>query len=306
MKKTIIIFFAAMFATKAFACDICGCGVGSYYIGILPEFKKRFIGFRYQHKGLYTHVAPDGSYTYLTSKETYQTLELWGAVNLGKKFRIMGFVPINFNERKNATEHNNKNGLGDIAIVGYYNVLNHNSQLGKNRLVQQLWVGAGIKLPTGKYDPNDKNITQNAQNTFQLGTGSVDFTFNGMYDIRLQDVGINLNASYKINTENEYSYQYGNKFTLNSLVYYKIKVNPSITVAPNAGILYEHAADDWKDNNIKVDESGGYSTMALFGAECSFKNMGLGGNFQTPLAQNLAHGHIEAKNRFMLHVSISF
>jgi hypothetical protein len=65
MKKKIIISLMLLCSTAftSFACDICGCGVGSYYLGILPEFNKRFIGLRYQHKSLQTHLGPLGQRT---------------------------------------------------------------------------------------------------------------------------------------------------------------------------------------------------------------------------------------------------
>lgn len=303
MKKIITAIVFLLVTSNILACDICGCGVGSYYIGILPEFKKRFIGLRYQHKGLITHISADGSQSYLTNQETYQTTELWGAFNLGKRFRIMGFVPVNFNERVNQGNKTSKSGIGDVAVIGYYKLFDDSKTTHEKLLVQSLWLGAGVKLPTGKYDPADKNISQSTQNTFQLGTASIDFTLNAMYDVRLQDAGININAGYKINTANKYDYQYGNKFTANMLVYYKFNVEKKFTVAPNAGVMYEQAQKDLKENAHAVDESGGYSTMATIGAEFTVKQISFGGNFQTPLAQNLAGGRVKAKDRFMLHVS---
>jgi Putative MetA-pathway of phenol degradation len=305
MKKIIISAILLFCATGVFACDICGCGVGSYYLGILPDFKKRFIGLRYQHKGLTTHISADGTVSYLTSQETYQTAELWGAFNVGKRFRIMGFVPVNFNERINQGNKTSKSGIGDIAVMGYYKVFDNSKTVSEKLLVQSLWVGGGIKLPTGKYDPADKNISQNTQNTFQLGTASIDFTLNAMYDVRLQDAGINTNISYKVNTANKYDYQYGNKVTANILGYYKFNIKNKLTIAPNTGILYEQAQKDLNSNAHKVDESGGYSTMATLGAEFSVKQISFGGNFQTPLAQSLAGDRVKAKDRFMVHVSFS-
>lgn len=306
MKKIITLTILLFTTVNIFACDICGCGVGSYYLGILPEFKKRFIGLRYQHKGLTTHISADGSVSYLTSQETYQTAEIWGAFNIGKRFRVMGFVPVNFNERLNQGKTTSKSGMGDIAVLGYYKLLDRQKTIRDKRFVQSLWVGGGIKLPVGTYDPTDTNITQNTQNTFQLGTGSLDFTLNAMYDVRLQDVGINANVSYKINTTNKYDYLYGNKFTGNMLAYYKLNIKNKLTIAPNAGVLYETAQQDINANKHTVDESGGYSTMGILGVECNVKNIAFGGNFQTPLAQELAGNRVKAKDRFMVHVSFSF
>jgi hypothetical protein len=73
MKQTglLLVLVLLLAPSKLRACDICGCGVGSYYLGILPEFKKRFIGLRYQHKGLITHLNATGGRSYLTTNETY-------------------------------------------------------------------------------------------------------------------------------------------------------------------------------------------------------------------------------------------
>src|SRR3954470_17396036 len=82
---------------QTIACDICGCGVGSYYIGILPDFTKKIMGLRYRYNGIQTHLGVGGIPTYLTSNEAYRTLELWGGWNLGRKFRVMATIPYSFN-----------------------------------------------------------------------------------------------------------------------------------------------------------------------------------------------------------------
>jgi hypothetical protein len=288
------------------ACDICGCGVGSYYIGILPDFKKRFIGLRYQYKTLASHLGPGGTTSYLTTGETYQTAELWSGWNIGKRFRVIGFVPLNFNSRENQGATMSRSGLGDIALIGYYRLLDQQQTVGSKLLVQSLWIGGGFKLPTGKYEPAEHKENEDTPNNFQLGTASTDFTLNAMYDVRLMDVGVNANVSYKINTNNKYDYQYGNKFTANGLAYYKIRLAEKITVAPNAGVLYERAAKDKEAKKITVDVSGGYSLMGTAGVEATFAGISAGANFQPVLSQQLADRRIKAGNRAMVHLTYLF
>ena len=67
-----------MSVSESKACDICGCGAGSYYIGILPEFNAKILGLRYRSSNLTTHLNPEGQRTYLTTDEQYYTTELWG------------------------------------------------------------------------------------------------------------------------------------------------------------------------------------------------------------------------------------
>jgi len=300
MKKIIfIIILCCPFMVNA--CDICGCGVGSYYVGILPEFNKHILGLRYQYKTLRTHIGAGGTTTYLTTNETYRTLELWGAWNIGKRFRIMGTIPVNFNERIDQGVKETKTGLGDMSFAGFYQLFNTRHTIkGNNVLIQSLWIGGGVKLPTGKYEPLENN--GESVNIFQSGTGSVDFTLNAMYDIRLQDFGINSTVSYKMNTKNTYDYRYGNKFSANVQAYYKIKVSDAVRLSPNAGILYETADKDM-DGKYMVDVSGGNVLLAATGLEATVKRTAIGFSWQKPLSQKLANDFVQANNRVMVHVS---
>src|SRR6185312_4103526 len=135
MKRIIIVMICLLTGFyEVRACDICGCGVGSYYIGLLPDFKKRFLGIRYQYKTLRSHLGPGGTTSYLTTDETYQTTEVWGGWNIGKRFRVLGFVPVNFNSRRNQGTTISKSGIGDIAIIGYYQVLDKQSTVLNDQL----------------------------------------------------------------------------------------------------------------------------------------------------------------------------
>jgi len=301
-KNTLLILMAMGIVSGTQACDICGCGVGNNYIGILPDFNRHIIGLRFRYNSLLTHVGVGGATSYLTTREKYSTVEFWGGWNIGKKFRLMASIPYSFDEKENQGNKQTKNGLGDITMTGYYQVINSRKAKGNTMLVQSLWVGAGIKAPTGKYNPTDKSGTAESANLFQLGTGSTDFTLNLLYDFRLQDAGINVSAAYKMNTTNSHGYNYGNKLNATAQLYYKFRIKNKFTIAPNAGIIFEKGGRDI-DNTLPVDISGGNLTMGLAGLELGFKSIAIGGNFQTPFAQSLANGIVKARNRAMIHVS---
>ena len=305
-KKYIMMLLFVLSFGVAKACDICGCGVGSYYLGILPEYNKRFIGLRYQYKSLTTHLGPSGERSPLTTDESYQSTELWGGWNIGKRFRVLAFVPYNFNRRESQTGNGNKNGLGDIAVMGYFKLFENTNTVHERLLVQSLWIGGGIKAPTGKYEPSERLAIQESPNNFQLGTASTDFTVNAAYDIRFNDLGLNTNVTYKMNTENTHAYRYGNKLTANALLYHKIRVANKFTVSPNVGVLYETAQKDVESKKYSVDVSGGNAVSAILGVECAFKNLSIGGNFQKIGSQNLAGGRVKAGNKMMVHVSLPF
>ena len=306
MKKYILgifIFLACM--QESNACDICGCGAGNSYIGILPDFRKHIFGVRYRYNFLRTHVGPGGITSYLTTDESYRTAEVWTGWSITSKIRVMAILPYNFDEKETLTSKVSKSGIGDISVAGYYQLINSRKNLSNKLLVQSLWIGAGIKLPTGKYESADKSNNNETANLFQLGTGSTDFSLNAMYDLRVNDAGINLAGSYKINTKNNSGYEYGNKFSLNSQAYYKIRVKNKFTLAPNAGVLFESSQKDI-DNGFEADLSGGNLLTGSAGMEITFKKIALGVNFQTPFTQDLADGFVRAKNRGMMHVAFTF
>jgi hypothetical protein len=289
----------------SYGCDICGCGLGNNYLGILPEFQQHIIGFRFRYNSLRTHLGVGGTTSYLTNTESYATGELWGGWNLHQNLRLMFNVPYSFNTRENTTTHIQKNGLGDMSVQLYYALIQQRKTLHHHLFEQSLWVGAGIKLPTGQYNPADKNSSTQSTNLFQLGTGSTDFTMNIMYDARLEDAGINISATYKINTTNTYGYRYGNKFSTTAQLYYKFRIANSLTLATNTGIQYENCSLD-TDQNFTVDVSGGKLLLGTVGAEANIKKIALGANWQTPLTQNLANGFVKANNRIMVHVAFIF
>jgi len=110
--------------------------------------------------------------------------------------------------------------------------------------------------------------------------------------------------NYKINTTNSDHYSFGNRFTAYSFGYYQLNVH-SVSILPNAGIMYEDAATNHMDNE-KVDLTGGYVALAVTGAELSYKMINIGANVQLPFVQDFAAGQTVAKTRGMVHVTFSF
>jgi len=293
-------------AFKTNACDICGCGVGGTYIGILPEFNKHIIGLRYRQNLLTSHLQEGGNESYLTTKERYQSAEVWSGWNITSRLRVMSIIPYNsISQKRKDGQSLLQQGIGDVSIFSYYNIINSRKTPGYAKLlVQSLWLGAGIKLPTGRYSPANTNNTN--ANLYQLGTGSYDVIFTAMYDIRLQDAGLNINAQYKMNTANNYAYQYGNKWSATAQLYYKFNFKNTFFIAPNAGTQYDYANLD-EDDDYDVVLSGGTLLLATAGVETYWKkHLNIGGNYQYPLSQNLAKGTVSAHSRWMFHVGILF
>ncbi|CAN5162700.1 hypothetical protein BH11BAC6_BH11BAC6_13500 [soil metagenome] len=304
MKKIIILNTILFISLQLSACPFCGCGVGNFYMGLLPNFKNHFVGVRYQYMQYHTQLKDDQSQF---STDHYRTAELWSGLSLGSKFQLLGFVPYHINFQNTDDGIKKENGIGDITLIGNYKLF---AKAGmktseKPAISQELWVGGGVKLPTGKYsfDPNDPEAEISDVNA-QMGTGSVDFLLNSSYNLRINNFGVSTSATYKINTANNTDFNFGNRFTANSLGYYNISLH-SVSIAPNAGVLYEHAAVNHL-NNTKVELTGGYAALAVTGAEVTYKKINVGANIQLPFAQSFALGQTQARTRGMVHLTFSF
>jgi hypothetical protein len=297
-----IIIILLSFNSSVKACDICGCGLGNYYFGLIPQFGKGFFGVRYHYLRYHTQIFDDNTQY---SNDYFQTIELWGGVNIGKRLGILAFVPYSFNKQLSDDGIKKDNGIGDIALLINYNILEKPS-LNKNSKIiyQELKIGAGVKLPTGKsdIDPTASDIIALANS--QLGSGSTDFILNTGYTIRVDKLGFTTNMNYKINTKNKEEYQFGNRFSSNNLVFYSLK-SKNLTFTPNAGILYESSASN-KLKSVNVDQTGGYATLAIAGLEMNIKKISIGFNIQTPIAQNYASGQTTTKLRALSHVTFAF
>lgn len=299
MKKAFFTLVAILLFSFSQACEICGCGMDNYYIGFLPQFNHQFFGVRYSFNSFHTRLSDDPTQF---SDDFFQTVDLWGGWNIGRKFQLLAFVPYNFNHQVSDEGTENLKGFGDVALFVNYNLWQHTSASGKAS--HQLWIGGGIKLPTGKFaiDPDDPDVAAAANK--QLGSKSTDYMVDLLYNVRFGKVGINTSVNYKMNTANSKDYKFGNKLTASSFVYYPIAAGAKTVVSPNAGLLYEHTGSS-QLNKTDVSLTGGSLLNGAVGAEVSFSKMALGFNVQLPLAQNFAEDQTKQRVRGMFHVSFA-
>jgi hypothetical protein len=309
MKKLFIAAILLIVVSVSYACPICGCGGGNLYMGLFPNFKSKFIGVRWNYSAYHTHLINDPSQF---SHNYYNTTEIWGGINIGKRWQVLAFLPYHSNVQfDDDAGHATKSGLGDITLLANYKLFETRSG---NTSSQQVWVGGGVKIPSGAFnvDVADASTTL-ADINAQIGTGSTDFFLNARHAVQYKDFGLNTSASYKVGTSNGQHYKYGNKLSLNSIAYYQLKTK-SLIVAPNAGLAYENTGSN-RLNNQKIYLSdgldagsfttGGNAFNFLAGVEVTFKKITLGANIQSPISQQFAAGQTNLKVKGMVHLTFS-
>jgi len=302
MKKTIIAIICTIVVLQSNACPFCGCGGGNLYMGLMPDFSKGFVGVRYHYSQYHTTLVSDPSQF---STNYYNIIEAYGGVTIGKRLQVLAFVPYYQNKEVSDDGEMTPHGLGDATVLAQYKVFGSTHLTASKKVFQQqLWLGGGVKLPTGSFsaDVNDPELTV-ADINAQLGTGSTDILLNAMYTARLENVGFSASANYKINSSNNDGYKYGNKFNGNLIAYYKMG-SAKTGISPNAGVSYENVAGNLL-HTAKVQYTASNVTSAILGVEFNFNKIGLGINTQLPFAQNFAEGQTKLKFKAMAHVTIS-
>lgn len=281
------------------ACDVCGCSTGNYFIGPFPQFNKHFVGMRYSFRSFNTVLNSDNTQF---SKDYYQTTELLLGTQIGRKWQLLMFVPFNVNRSVSDDGIKQNNGLSDITLMGNYNLFNKIKLAGDTEAVQhQLWIGGGIKLPTGYFLPDTSDLIPSANS--QPGTGSFDFLLISSYALKIKNWGFTSNATYKINQAASH-FKFGNRFAATAFIsrsfHYK-----AITFNPNVGLLYENLGVNTL-NNEEIDGSGGSALLSAVGIEMRIKSIAIGGNIQLPLITNLSEGQTNIKSRGMIQLSYVF
>jgi hypothetical protein len=299
MKRLFLFCFLITLSIAVSACDICGCGAGNYYFGIMPQFHKQFIGVRYRFQSFNSHV---GLAPALLSSEQFQTVEMWSRFYPLKRLQVVSFIPYHINEQTEGGRTRYLQGLGDIPLVVSYNLINTVEQPLRTTH-HNLWIGAGIKLPTGKYTYTD-NPSEVANPNFQLGTGSLDWMMNAMYTLRHNNFGWTTDVTMKINTANRNDYQFGNRISGTTSVFY-VHQWKKVGVMPNAGMYYEASEQNYT-NVSYVLETGGTASFVSVGLELYYKKFSMGTNWQLPVTQNLGAGRIQSHNKTLLHFTFMF
>ena len=301
IRLTLLLLFTAL-ATQA--CEICGCSVNGYQFGILPQFKKHFVGVRHQFRSFRSqHLISQQLYILGNqSREYYHSTEVWGRFQVGKKLQLFAFLPYHHFKQVEAGTTSRANGMGDISLMGYYTALNNANQLHR-RFKQTLQLGGGIKLPTGRFLPFRGESELNPH--LNTGTGSVDYFINGIHTMRYKRIGLTAEASYRINTENQNQFRYGNRLTTAARFFYWKDVSKKVSLLPQVGLSWETADRD----HLYADKqpfTGGSITQLVSGIDVFSSHVGVNLGVQIPLQQNLARGLVHTNTQVNVGLTYIF
>lgn len=224
------------------ACDVCGGG-GGLSGGILPRIDRPFLGMVMNSSMLSydTEGFQLGQNGQLVQDRIFST-NMVARVHTNYRTQLLISVPYLINTRAEQEFESTTRGVGDINVQVQYHVIDPINQLGKEWVTTML-AGAGIVLPTGKYQQRDGR-RQLLPNFIQVGSGA--FAFQGHFNTVLsrKGSGFHFESFYNYQLENELFYRRGHQSRIGLNYFKRINVFSNLDIFPTIGVNFDHFTAD--------------------------------------------------------------
>lgn len=284
-------------------CDTCGCGSSGGSMGYGTGLNTNFVGVRYINQ---QYRSRDGIFNDSPwVNENFNTVQVWGNFPITKKLLLNVIVPYQFHNRV-MSDNNQQNisGLGDMSILGFYNVIKATpDSIVSIKPEYYLQIGGGVKLPTGEYEKANNEGSVNP--SFQLGNGSLDYVLGVNYGFSYRNWGISTMVNYTIKTENPKQYHFGNQLNYGINAFKTYYVSNDVSLTPILGLAGENYATN-KEFDLDVANTKGDIFLGKLSVEASYKRYSLGLVGMLPIAQNLNDNKVELKNRTSIYLNVNF
>lgn len=304
-KRTFKKLFALLFLVyaKVWGCDICGCSINGSYFGLLPQYRKHFLGLRTNYRSYQIKHPPlFAGEKLIYSNDLALSTEIWGKYQVNNKWQLLVAIPYQYNERKEESIKLTSHGLSDVTLNGMITIWRTSDSV-KSNYRHSILLGAGVKIPTGSH--HDTIVYKGLRLPgFQIGTGSWDFPLSFLYTLKRKSLGLNMEMTYLFNTKNRYGYQMGNRFS-SALRFFYWKYEPSMSFLPQIGFSYESFLQDKKENQW-VRYTGGNAVWSLSGIDIYKGRWGLGFSAWYPVYQNMGEQYIKMLPRLQTQLLFLF
>lgn len=278
-------------------CDACGCSANGGSMGFSSMFQNQFVGLRYFYQG---YRSKDGIFANSPwVHEDFNTVQAWARIPLGRRVQLSVLLPYHFHTRQRSTGPEDISGLGDVTLIGLYQLYETNRD--STFLTHRLQMGGGVKMPTGKYDLANNKGSVNPG--FQVGSGSWDYLLVTEYVTKHENLGLNILLSYTFKTENNKLYQFGDQFNYGATFFYLME-RTHIKWVPQLGLAGEVNQGN-RQYRQPVPNTAGQVLFARGGLETGWRDWSLGLNAMLPLSQDLSGGNVEARQRWSVNLNYS-
>jgi hypothetical protein len=317
MTKIISLLVVAILATtQAYSQCACfaGAGTGSsngdYNNGILTLQKKQWVvetygDYRTIREGAGHHGHHDPADTTAEEETPLKSMfisSLGLRYGITAKITVSALLPYVFLQ----TDNGNDNGIGDLILLGTFNIFSKNNF--------NLALQAGVELPTGIQKGSNFDNT-----TVVVGSGSFDPMAGLVFSKRWDKLTLQGNGLFKYTTTGFEKNYYGSISVQNLSLSYRIKgdnnfCSPDTTTQTGKtnfgwnvfGGYYGEWLDKITEEDVVDENSGYYLGFATLGTNLSYKKWSFPLTVSLPVIQHMNGEQNDAGFRLRLGIIKSF
>lgn len=318
----LLLLFALLLPAAARACDICGC-----FMGITPYDNQSGISLMHRYRSFSGYRAvgqtpqffpggvgvfaprrlnsADNSYRHdhkndPTDYEAFRVVELRAKYFLARRLELNAFVPYVMNTSQINGRQLNVSGLGDVTVFAGYHLIRNIETAGiQSRLV----VGGGLKLPTGDFRRQNASGVRYPMLS-QPGTGTTDGFVYANYIGSYRSLGLSLNGSYRIASENAYRNSLAPSVAAFANLFYRLPLGDSWQLYPSAQLFYEKTDGEMLEGRLTHEHEMNNALLGP-GLDVYYKNFSLNTAVQLPVYTALTD-HPASAGRLVLALGYSF
>lgn len=290
-----------LFSTGSRACDACGGGGSSQFLGLQAGAGRSFAGLQYFYSA-YRGSFPS-AYANRPNESTYDQSNQWrltGRLSIGDNYRVFVQLPYMSNVRTRDSGSSTVSGIGDISVMAGRLVYTHSSAVR-----QYLFANIGVKAPTGQY--TSPLTTERTIPALQTGNGAWNGLANINYTLQGNKLGVNLDVSGTFTTASSDQYKFGNGIATTALVFYTHH-RGRYNIIPQAGIRSELTGQDYFNYQKRWlnDATGGHLAYALAGIQATRGKVGARATAFIPVQGKYWGGEVRALGGFETSIYMLF
>lgn len=265
--------------------------------GLLTGLRNNSVGLRFMQVPFKTAATDNERY-----QDDFYVAELSFRYQFSNRWKVSVQQPYRLNVREFPAKKERLHGLADTRLLGSYTIFD-NVAIGSNSLVY--WeLGAGLKLPTGKYD--ETIYFRDLPGNLNLGMGNLGYLFSTNLVFFKNTLGLGLNAGYQLNSKSRDDYQFGDQFTAGLFFFREFAFGENWKLVPLAGASMEKFAKNYLPSGNFAEGSGGEGWLVLGGFNARFNEFQAGLSASLPFAQNYSAGAIVAERRYSMDLVYFF
>jgi hypothetical protein len=265
--------------------------------GLLTGLRTNSAGLRLMQVPFKTTNTDNESY-----RDDFYVAELSLRYQISPRWKIALQQPYRWNVRELPGETETLQGLADTRLTGSYAIFD-NAGIGANSMIY--WeLGAGVKLPTGKYD--ETIYYRDLPGNLNLGMGNMGWLLTTNLVFFKNKYGLGLNAGYQLNGKSRDDYQFGDQFTAALSLFREFAFGENWKLVPFAGVSLERFGKNYLPSGNFAEGSGGEGWLANGGLNARYDGFQVGMAVARPFHQNYSSGAIVAKQRYTLELTYFF